>query len=425
MLWVLCDINSAYVSFCQLFNPQFNIETVPLGVLSSNQGNIVARNQPMKDLGIKMGEAAFKIKNDVYKNQGHLWGSNFEFFGDMSHRFHTELEYFLIEPERYSVDEAFGRIDTSYTKDVKAYAQEMQSTLKRNLGLGCGIGISHTRTLAKAASHCAKIKQWKHKTNGVVFLDTEEQIDYALERMQTTDIWGVGRKIGAKLSDIGVHNALQLKQACPIEMKSKFNVVLARTIQELNKIPSIDLKDPMMAREQICVSRSMGKPVAQFNELKESIATHTAVASKKARQQLMFVSQIKVFISTNPFSETKQYSKSIGIDLPYPTSNTLDLTNYALYALKHLYKAGYEYKKTGVILSKLVLANQIQTNLFEENSDDKVKLKQTEVMDSINDKFGKGAIRIASAGLSHNWKPKDDLAPPSYTTRLDELVVIN
>lgn len=124
MLWVLCDINAAYVSFCQLFNPQFSLEEVPLGVLSSNQGSVVARNQPMKDLGVKMGEAAFKIKNAVYKHEGHLWGSNFEFFGDMSHRFHTELEHFLIEPERYSVDEAFGRIDASYTKDVKAYAQK-------------------------------------------------------------------------------------------------------------------------------------------------------------------------------------------------------------------------------------------------------------------------------------------------------------
>lgn len=171
----------------------------------------------------------------------------------------------------------------------------MQSTLKRNLALGCGIGISHTRTLAKAASHCAKIKQWKHKTNGVVFLDTEAQIDYALERMQTTDVWGGGRKIGARLTDIAIHNALQLKQACPIEMKSKFNVVLARTIQELNKIPSIDLKDPMLAREQICVSRSMGKTVSQFNELKESVATHMGIAAKKARQQSMLVSEIKVF----------------------------------------------------------------------------------------------------------------------------------
>lgn len=111
--------------------------------------------------------------------------------------------------------------------------------------------------------------------------------------------------------------------------------------------------------------------------------------------------------------------------MPYPSSNTLDLTNYALYALKHIYKPGYEYKKAGVILSKLVLSNQIQTSLFDENSEGKVKVKQTEVMDSINDKFGKGAIIIASAGYSHNWKPKDDLAPPCYTTRIDQLVVVN
>ncbi|TMP64305.1 DNA polymerase V subunit UmuC, partial [Pseudoalteromonas sp. S1649] len=116
-MWVLCDINAAYVSFCQLFNPQYDFDKTPFGVLSSNQGNVVARNQAIKDLGIKMGEPAFKVKQLVAAHGGHLWGSNFTLFGDLSNRFHTELEYFLFDTIRYSVDECFGRIDINFTKD--------------------------------------------------------------------------------------------------------------------------------------------------------------------------------------------------------------------------------------------------------------------------------------------------------------------
>ena len=63
-MWVLCDINAAYVSFIQLFNPQFDINSTPLGVLSSNQGNVIARNQPMKSLGIKIDKNSSKDKKE-------------------------------------------------------------------------------------------------------------------------------------------------------------------------------------------------------------------------------------------------------------------------------------------------------------------------------------------------------------------------
>lgn len=67
MMYVLCDINAAYVAFIQSFNPQFDINKTPLGVLSSNQGNIIARNEPLKSLGVKMGEPAFKVQHLLKK----------------------------------------------------------------------------------------------------------------------------------------------------------------------------------------------------------------------------------------------------------------------------------------------------------------------------------------------------------------------
>ena len=72
-MWVLCDINAAYVSFIQLFNPQYDINSTPLGVLSSNQGNIIARNEAMKDLGIKMGAPYFQIKELIQSKNGQVW----------------------------------------------------------------------------------------------------------------------------------------------------------------------------------------------------------------------------------------------------------------------------------------------------------------------------------------------------------------
>ena len=423
-MWVLCDINAAYVSFCQLFNPQYDFDKTPLGVLSSNQGNVVARNQAIKDLGIKMGEPAFKVKQLVAAHGGHLWGSNFTLFGDLSNRFHTELEYFLFDTMRYSVDECFGRIDINYTKDIKEYAHIIQRTLKRNLGIGCGLGISQTMTLAKLGSHCAKKKEWKEHTKGVVVLDSQYKIDWALKHTPVEDIWGVGSRTTKKLNKFGIYTGYDLKNADISWIKKTFTVVLARTVEELRGKSAVELKDVNDSRDRICVSQSMGKPVIELTELSEAVTAHATKAAFKLRRFKSYTSAITIFIHTDSFRQAEpQYHKSQSIKLPYPTADTSTLVSYASFALKAIYKKGFKYKKAGVIFEELSLHDDMQQlELLSETLPLNISSK-TLVIDEINRKFGRSAIKLASEGFSQSWRPKDDLAPLSYTTKLSDLPI--
>lgn len=422
LMYVLCDINAAYVAFSQLFNPQFDIHSTPLGVLSSNQGNVVARNQALKNLNIKMGEPAFKVKDLIYKNGGHLWGSNFQLFGDLSARFHFEVSEFVNDSFAYSVDEAFGKLNPLFVKDMNKHCHRLRAALKKNLGLSCGVGVSTTKTLAKLASHCAKQQKWIDKTGGVVVLDTQHKIEWALSRTEIGDIWGVGTKTKEKLNALGIYTGLELMQFDVNIAKQQFSVVLSRTIQELNSINAVDLKDVNETRERICVSQSMGKAVLHVDELKQALTTHVTNAAYKLRGFKCFASIITVFIATDSFRpEHPQYSKSQHITLPFHCADTAVLVKYALYVLDSLYKEGYKYKKAGVILSGIVEhSNAQQLSLFEPSNELKID-KKTQVSDEINKRFGKSAIGLCSAGFKHEWKPKDDLAPKSYTTQLSDL----
>ena len=47
-------------------------------------------------------------------------------------------------------------------------------------------------------------------------------------------------------------------------------------------------------------------------------------------------------------------------------------------------------------------------------------------VDAINDRYGKGVIRVASAGVQVNkreWEMRQELRTPRYTTRWDEVPV--
>jgi DNA polymerase V len=417
--WALCDINAAYVSFCLLFNPQ--LRNKPLGVLSSNQGLVIARNTELKQLGVKMADPAFSAASLAKEHGGHLWGSNFTLFGDMSNRFHTELEYLLINPERYSVDEAFGQLETRCMPDLNTYSKHIKQTIQQNLGLPVGIGVGRTRTLAKVANWASKELKWQHKMQGVTVLDSLLKEAWLLARMPIGDVWGIGRKTAAKLDSLGIHTALQLREADLKIIQQQYGVTVERTLLELRGIEAITLKDNRMAREQICVSRTMGKLVTEQVILQQALSSHVNHAAYKLRSQGSWCNKLVVFFNTNPFDTEKiQLRKSVDIHLPRPTQSTQVLTQYADFLLSREFKAGYHYQKIGVVLAQLTDQPTPQGDLFSTAQDDN-KEQINAAFDSINQKFGHGTIRLASEGNTQEWRPKDDLAPPSYTTDWDAL----
>ncbi len=70
----LCDANAFYCSCEQVFNP--SLLDKALGVLSNNDGCIVARTAQLKALGVAMGTPAFKVRDQVERDEIILKSSN-------------------------------------------------------------------------------------------------------------------------------------------------------------------------------------------------------------------------------------------------------------------------------------------------------------------------------------------------------------
>ena len=92
--------------------------------------------------------------------------------------------------------------------------------------------------------------------------------------------------------------------------------------------------------------------------------------------------------------------------------------------LKQIYKAGFKYKKAGVMFSLLADKPTVQQSLFD---DMEVKGKSAGLMkalDSINSRFGSAVIRSAATGTKQDWQMKSGNRSPNYTTRWDELPIV-
>ena len=408
----LVDCNSFYVSCERLFNPKIQKKAVV--VLSNNDGCVISRSREAKDLGIKMGEPYFKVKELVKKNKVEVYSSNYALYGDISRRVMKVLKTFSPKVEIYSIDEAF--IDLSFIdeKGVEDYGREIRSRVLKWTGIPTSVGIGSTKTLSKVANHIAK----KEKA-GVIYLNTN--IDEKLKKFPIEDVWGVGKQLSKFYHKNNISNAYDLKNVSNTWVKKGTNVLGAKTAMELRGIPCIDLQIDQEKRKNCCVSRSFGRKVKDLNELEESVITHCLNAAEKIRADDQIAKTITVFIRTSPFDKNRRYySNSKTIDLAIPTSNSIELIKNAVKALTDIYKYGYAYQKAGIILSGLKDANQNDQNLLTPLLENKSK-KLMKAIDYTNTKYGRYAISIAQAGLSKGWKMRREHSSKIDTASFDSL----
>ena len=408
----LVDCNSFYVSCERLFNPKIQKKAVV--VLSNNDGCVISRSREAKDLGIKMGEPYFKVKELVKKNKVEVYSSNYALYGDISRRVMKVLKTFSPKVEIYSIDEAF--IDLSFIdeKGVEDYGREIRSRVLKWTGIPTSVGIAGTKTLSKVANHIAK----KEKA-GVIYLNTN--IVKKLKKFPIEDVWGVGKQLSKFYHKNNISNAYDLKNVSNTWVKKGTNVLGAKTAMELRGIPCIDLQIDQEKRKNCCVSRSFGRKVKDLNELEESVITHCLNAAEKIRADDQIAKTITVFIRTSPFDKNRRYySNSKTIDLAIPTSNSIELIKNAVKALTDIYKYGYAYQKAGIILSGLKDANQNDQNLLTPLLENKSK-KLMKAIDYTNTKYGRYAISIAQAGLSKGWKMRREHSSKIDTASFDSL----
>jgi DNA polymerase V len=327
------------------------------------------------------------------------------------------------QQEIYSIDECFLGFDGLSAADLVAHGQRMRQQVKQWVGIPVCVGIAATKTLSKLANHCAK--KGLAGADGVCDFGqmNAEELDILFDRIEVGEVWGVGRRLTERLAALGITTARDLRDADARTIRDSFSVVLERTLLELRGISCMALEDVTPNKQQIMCSRSFGAYVHSLPELGEAVSGYMARAAEKLRRQQSLAGAVQVFIRTNPFNlDHPQYQRGITLPLPEATSDTLRLTRAALWGLKRLYKPGYAYQKAGVMLLNLSDARTPQGNLFAGNRENPALMQ---VMDRINQRWGRGTLKLAAEGVEQAWKMRRERMSPAYTTSWKELPRVN
>lgn len=251
--------------------------------------------------------------------------------------------------------------DIIKNKDTPFYAKVKVSSMK-NTGKPVSIGFAPTKSLAKVANKIAK--KYPERTKSSYVIDNEEKRIKALEWTKIEGVWGIGRKHAKRLKAFQINNAYQFTQLDDNWVRREMSVVGLRLKHDLMGISSIGFEE-IKSKQNITVSRSFEKMYFKYDDIAERISTFSARLGEKLRKQNSHCNMIIVFINSNRFEEEmEQYRGFIAVKTDFPTNSSFEINRIAQKALKSIFKGGIGYKKAGIIVSEITLADNYQTTLF-------------------------------------------------------------
>lgn len=413
----LIDCNNFYASCERVFNPSLNNK--PVVVLSNNDGCVIARSNEAKRAGVEMGIPAFKVEELFKKYNVAVYSANFALYGDMSRRVMSILSTYTPKQEVYSVDECF--LDLSGIEaNLKDYGLQMKDHVGSHTGIPISVGIAPTKTLAKIANRIAK--KFPSQTGGCYVIDSNEKRLKALKWLPIEDIWGVGRRNAVKLQIAGVSKAIDFAEMSESWVRKNMTITGVNLQRELNGIRCIDFVEEEKSKSY-SVTRTFEKEYETWDEIKERVVTFTSMAAVKIRKQQSLCSRLMVFVQTNYFKDTEEtLSKSTEVRLPFPTSSTLELVDFAVSGLKKIYEKNRRYKRAGVTLYNFIDEEKHQPYLFSEMNSAPHHKNLMNTIDTINT-LSQSGVRLASQD-ARMFKMHQEHLSKKYTTDIHDIIEV-
>lgn len=418
-LWLLADCNNFYASCERLFRP--DLRNVPVVVLSNNDGCVIARSAEAKALNIAMGDAEFKIRDFLKEHGVAVFSSNFALYGDLSARVIQTLETLCSDVRQYSIDEAFCRLEGAEAVNAQELAAEARQRVERWTGIPISIGVSSTKTLAKLANHAAKRSGrglWQVMPGGPGY-------EELLKKNPVEEVWGVGRRMAARLSAAGVHTAWDFAHKDDAWVRRNFTVTGWNTALELRGVPAVPDEDPERIRQTLVVSRSFGHRITRKDMLLEAISAFTERALERLRGEGLTARGFSVHVQTSLFEKNGVYANSATVSLPYASADTALFLRRARGALNAVWRPGFRYARGGVMLFDIERAGRRELSLLAPEGDEKKQTRLMKTLDEINARYGHRTVAFASSGLpadeSAPWKMNRSSLSPARTTNWKDL----
>lgn len=377
------DMNSFFASCEQVIKPELKGKAIAVvGDASRRSGIVLAASYEAKAYGVKTTMPIYQALN-CYKDLI-LVSSTFGLYSKMSKQVMAIFDDYTPLKEQISIDEAF--LDMTGTEHLfgepDAAAKAIQDRILQELDLGCSIGISSNKLLAKMASDMKK-------PLGITLL-YPEMVPEKMWPMKIGELYGVGKKSVPKLNSVGIKTIGDLAKMDIDELKGLFGEKSGEYMhRSANGVGSDQLVESGTVKvKSVGNELTYSKDITELDRIRKELLLLADTVGHRLRHKMLKGRTLQIKIKYNDFSVI---TRSMTFNQP------TDSTDYIFAKAFELLKGNRGKKPIrllGISLTNFESELTKQMSLFEteENTESKVD----EMVDSVRDKFGYDAIKRGS-----------------------------
>jgi len=294
----------------------------------------------------------------------------------------------LMQP--ISVDEAVMDITGCHRiyGTVENLVSRMKEEIKKELSLTCSVGVAPNKTLAKMASG-------ENKPDGLTIID-EDDFKKLFYPRPVDAIWGIGPAMKKSLGKLGMNTVGDLASKSKKELQGYFG----KYGEYLYLVSRGKGTDEVYTFKERPDEKSMSHETTLISDLNDIDKIYSTVlrlsdkVARRLRQGEFLAGTISVKVRSSDF-------KTITRDrtISHPTDQCKVIYETARKLIPGNYGPKVKVRLLGVKASNLVKkVDNPQMSLILDISNDKLS-SSSEALDSIRDKYGSSAIKLAGTNL--------------------------
>lgn len=383
------DVNNAFLSWEALYRMRElgetqdirEIDAIVGGDISKRHGIVLAKSMSAKKYGIKTGEpvvSAMKKCPTLQSFEPHMW-----YYKERSADLMGLFQKYAPGVDQYSIDEAFLDMSGTYALygDPVVFAHKLKDEIRETLGFTVNIGISSNRLLAKMASDFTKPDK--------VHTLFPNEIQKKMWPLPVEDLFYVGKSTASRLHGLGIHTIGDIAKTDIRVMESNFK---SHGVVIYNFANGIDFT---LEDRKEAVQKGYGNSVTIPYDIKDSEdAYHTIMGLCESVCTRMRRDDVQALVLSVELKDSNFVVKRHQRTLLSPTDVTDECFGIACELFDELWD-GSPIRLIGVSANKVTDAGMRQMNLFDMDSHDKLK-NLDQALDSIRDKYGRGAVKRGS-----------------------------
>jgi len=382
------DLDAFYCAVEETHNPELRGKAFAVGGKPEERGVVASCSYAARRMGVRsampMGKALRLSPGLIIVPSRH------GLYSEVSEQVMKRLRDLTSLVEQISIDEAF--LDISDIQEApELLARKLQSRIREELQLPCSIGIASNKLIAKIATEVGKslaLREIKAQgeikpPNALTIVPFGEEAAF-LAPLPAEMLWGVGPKTSARLTELGIHTIGDIAKWPESELIRMFGENgrdLARHSKGIDDRPITTEHETKSISQEITYS----KDVRDDRVLEKTIQEMSVEVAAQLRRNNLAGKTIKLKLRWPDFTTLTRQTT-----LNSPTDQEEEIERTALDLLRSVRKPNQAVRLIGVGVTGLGQPIR-QLGLWDFHSEKERKLQ--EVMDELQEKYGRNAIR--------------------------------